>query len=635
MDRLFGAAANNATAGSSEGDKDAGATSAAVSFGPLRKRPPKRRRPKRTAPSAPANGTVRLPPESFADDSAFEIQPYYYEPSPAKKKTGVSSRTTATKEETAPLPPPRSVLSLLMERELYGARKTLRSRVSSSNSSLRRGFRVYTGKRKRTIKFTELGTSADTAVLGLDRTGSYLVALGATDTTNALALQIYGAPSPSVVGRRAPLLLTVPLEYKAASNTNTGNNGSRPNAEDYDENNNEDWLFAQPSPVQTAVRIWLSSSGSLGVCMYRDTNSTSTNQKQPVHIVVFRPPRAQMKPTMQHQSEWQSRNNEIVWKLHNVHAPSQSAQDANPSKDCNMLWQIGYYPISKTSSEGNSRLCDSVMEGPSFLFLIDEEDGYRLTWITDTGWKEQQLKNRCVQQLWNKNENETEKKRKGTVVRSTSDTHIVVSVTRTDAGWERFKNSPGRFEVLNDEGKEGSPKNTRQNDQLDISFTAFFSATALLHSILTRRPSLVQPRFDSSCAKIPNYAYHLIGLSQGGRSADILIVFSVGPIGKGCIGIYLEVCLLTSDYREKEFIRHATYDTPPSTCANLALERRLLSCRTSEHGCGSTAIKHDCISKMLPILYPDCETIDNVAVRRQRPVWSMKARDAPVEIVYG
>lgn len=626
MDTLV-SVASNAT-GSSEGDKSEGATAAAVSFEPFfqRRKPPKRRRPKRTAAAAPS--TVPRPPESFADDSAFQIQPYYYEPSPAKKKAGTASRTTATEEEADPAPP-HSVLSLLVEREMFGARNTLR----------RGGFKDYVGKRKRIIKFTELGTSADTAVLGLDRTGSYLVALGATDA-NALALKMFGVPSPSVVGRRAPLLLSVPLEYKAAATAATGTNRSRSNAEDFDDSNNDennDWLlFAQPSPVQTAVRIWLCSSGSLGIGMYRDTNNSSANQKQPVHVVLFRPPRAQTESTMQqYQSEWRTQNDEIAWKLHNVHAPSQMAQDANPSKDCNMLWQIGYYPNSKTSSEEMSGLCDSVMEGPSFLFLIDEEDGYRLTWITDSGWNEQELKHRHVEPLWSGHENGAGKKRKQPVVRSTRDTHIVVPVTRVDAGWERFNNTSGLFEVPNDEKNESGKNNILQNNHLDIAFTAFFSATALLHSILTRRPNLVQPRFDSSCARTPNYAYHFIGLSKGGRSAEILLVFSVGPIGKGCIGIFLEVDLLTSDYREQEFIRHAHYDSPPSTCANLALERRYLSSRSGECESSSIAIKNDGVSKMLPILYPDCETIDNVAVRRQKPVWCMKAHDAPVEIVYG
>jgi len=286
---------------------------------------------------------------------------------------------------------------------------------------------------------------------------------------------------------------------------------------------------------------------------------------------------------------------------------------------------------------------------PAYLFLIDEEDGFRLTWIRDTAWNERELshRNTVVARLWkdagNDGDGEMNKlgatKRKESVVRSTSNTHIVVPVSRVDAGWERCAatTTAANHESSSAVAQDNNIIPPPPGGEFSIAFTGFFSATALLHSILTRRPSLVRPRFDSSCANVPNYSYHLVGVYKGGRTAEVLILFSVGPAGRGCIGVFVTVDLFTSDYRELEFIRHSAYDTPPLSCASLALERRRLRCQPRDQsdgrfGDGGSGGR---VSSMLASLYPDCETIDNVAVRRQQPVLSMKASNAAVEIVYG
>jgi len=107
----------------------------------------------------------------------------------------------------------------------------------------------------------------------LDRTGSFLIALGPAtaapvdeqdEDDNTLALQLYGIPSPAFPVRRPSVLLSVPLEFSGIS------------SEENDENN---W-FVRPSPVQTPVRIWL--AGDLGVCMYRDTATTTAGSSSGV-----------------------------------------------------------------------------------------------------------------------------------------------------------------------------------------------------------------------------------------------------------------------------------------------------------------------------------------------------------------
>ena len=244
-----------------------------------------------------------------------------------------------------------------------------------------------------------------------------------------------------------------------------------------------------------------------------------------------------------------------------------------------------------------------------------------MTWIRAIGWNESELLHRPVARLWN------DEVTKG-IVRSTSTTHIVVPVSRDDAGWECFATNSGSAVKVDDQ-----METLEASGEFDVIFTGFFSVTALLHGILTRRPGLVHPRFDSSSAHVPNYSYHLAGVYEAGRTVEILILFSVGPAGKGCIGVWVAVDLYTSDYQEQEFIRHTAYDTPPSSCASLAFERRRLHQSNGSERRGSFASMDR--TSILATLYPDCETIDNVAVRRQQPVLSMKARDAPVEVVYG
>jgi len=169
--------------------------------------------------------------------------------------------------------PQLSLLALLTERELAGMA------VQSGTRTIRQR-----QAKQRTIKFTELGTSASTAVLGLDRTGSFLLALAAAassedeeddnNNNNALVLQMLGLPSPAALsrpGHRGPtLLLQIPLPYNTSLVDNI-------------EGEESNW-FSQPSPVQTAVRIWLADDERLGICMYRDTAAMSTGSS-PVHGV--------------------------------------------------------------------------------------------------------------------------------------------------------------------------------------------------------------------------------------------------------------------------------------------------------------------------------------------------------------
>jgi len=222
----------------------------------------RRRRPKKR----------KVAPQDDETDLFSDIRIRPIEVVDTKKPLVVGSSIQKKAPSKPRMPPPRSILSLLLDRQMLGSS----SAGKRQPASLRGRHREFSWtsralkqlSAKRTIKFTELGTSANTAVLGLDRTGSFLIALGPAtaapvdehdEDDNSLALQLYGIPSPAFPVRRPPVLLSVPLEFSAIS------------SEENDENN---W-FVRPSPVQTPVRIWL--AGDLGVCMYRDTATGSSS----------------------------------------------------------------------------------------------------------------------------------------------------------------------------------------------------------------------------------------------------------------------------------------------------------------------------------------------------------------------
>lgn len=234
----------------------------------------RRRRPKRNIGSSADAALMEEHSSSLfrflSEDTEIRIQPFEEIPEQEQEEPPPPNDNKNNNSM-----PQLSLLALLAERELAGMA------VQSGPRTIRRR-----QAKQRTIKFTELGTSASTAVLGLDRTGSFLLALAAaaassgdeeddsSNNSNALVLQMLGLPSPAALsrpGHRCPtLLLQIPLPYYTA-------------VVDSIEGEESNW-FSQPSPVQTAVRIWLADDECLGICMYRDTAAMSTGSS-PAHGV--------------------------------------------------------------------------------------------------------------------------------------------------------------------------------------------------------------------------------------------------------------------------------------------------------------------------------------------------------------
>jgi hypothetical protein len=126
----------------------------------------------------------------------------------------------------------------------------------------------------RILRFRELGTSVNDAVLGLDASASYIVVLGAHGE-NKWALRLLALPSKSeIIYRRrsigsggmefgnihgdstaAPLSMTIPLEDRRVAV--------------HDDSNNDDEVSQFWEEAQIPVRIWLCTDGRVGAALFR------------------------------------------------------------------------------------------------------------------------------------------------------------------------------------------------------------------------------------------------------------------------------------------------------------------------------------------------------------------------------
>lgn len=410
----------------------------------------------------------------------------------------------------------------------------------------------------------------------------------------------------------------------------------------------------------------------------------------------------------------------------------------NLSQDCNLLWKVAYVPSSNQSrssfieiSNTDNQSCSSInnKDTPqlllcrllkknqnSYLFAIDDGEGYRLNWI-------------CYDNLAHENDDEFIP----VLVQSFIESHSVGD-DDNDGIWHRLDNlvteipdgitdwqrcysdriTGTKFDesiICNEahKTKGGAPQ-----QKLDIAFSAYLSIIVLLQDILVRYPKLSKSHtnYNNSTTSVrheesswkrsfPDYTYELVSVTDGGRMIELLLAFSVS--GKkmklnndSCkkttatstsnhtsslklqqkVGVFLVVDVLTSQYKELKWIRNSFDDSTNGTFPSvsiLALNRRQSQVpwqnstlqMSSVHSDNNTpATRSDTVVSYtektslslsentdsdikkqqdkerlmrLPLryLYPDCETIDNWAVRKQRPVPCMKARYAPVELIYG
>jgi hypothetical protein len=466
-------------------------------------------------------------------------------------------------------------------------------------------------------KFRDLKTPALDAVLALNAQGTRLIALhyGSTETQRSsdssysqplLSLRVYGMAAKTNQQTPATLLFTLPLIRQ-------GDDCLRDRDDD-----RSFLLLNEGLDIETIaripVRIWWSLDDRLGIVMYR----TNPKPNGLATIIIF-----------------STKDCRTIWRLHNIPIPCQSRLDAYAAIDPSFLWNVNYIPYHhqvdpdpvSTASTTHAPpsdafgLCNDWIPLPAYLFLIDEGDGFRMAWIRDSGWIWNDRKRQTIQPLWSNRDDDTVG-----VVRSNETTRIVVRIPDADSEWHQCC-------PMSDASSSSSSQSA-----WNISFHAFLSTSSLLHSILSRNPHLVSPKFDASAAVLPNYFdHHIVHILHGGRCLELFLIFAVNCSGGGsdhhhktkkggCVGVFCHIDLFTQDYRTIKWIRVPHVDTPPIACGCIALTQRFKFWRDLH--------QRSPVSSNIQKIYPDAIAVHNIAVRRQKAVASISARDTPVVLSY-
>lgn len=331
----------------------------------------------------------------------------------------------------------------------------------------------------------------------------------------------------------------------------------------------------------------------------------------------------------------------------------------------NLMWETNCIPYRPCKY--SNALCSSVLHLPGFLFLNDEDDGFRLTWVILAEWKQHVNDDANVAPL------------------TPSPLSITPSrcdiITKSDeVVWEKVLTN--RYTGQPRQGSEvpscASP---------DIVFEAYLRIDALLDAVLSRRRDTFGYRENPS----PEFFYNLISI-ESGRFASLVIVFGRhAPSSESrrlsSVGVFLRVDIFTQSYEEMGWVQHSAAPEPPflrKWSNALALNRRMKAkgvgpfCSgigsdptidrlyltklyidgSNEYNVSSDASpeiwsRYVASTKTLkekkasgtpnfgpkPVsgtsLFQNCELITNDAVRSAKPVASIKCRSLQTQFVYG
>lgn len=530
----------------------------------------------------------------------------------------------------------------------------------------RRQWRPYA---HRNIPFTRLGTPAADAVLAMDRTGSSVLSLGTKDDTDhaspGLALRFYGISSPAAAsmvqyqqrrtrcvgqsekdpsarnGRSmAPLLQCVPLLHGlgnlAAQQPQSLHGGVSADQGESTAAENAIYRFqGNVSPVSTPVTILISKDWRLGVAMVRRrvfNDTTGESQAETTGTMVMFTMTRQSYETLK------------VYTCPNVEMGS-ALQDRCVQ---NLMWQVQAVPYFRSrSNQDGSRDVLQYACVPGYVVMNDEGDGFRFTWCTaDSFFDDETCRVSSVPSS-------------SPLERPVAPTHSILTRHHT-------------WEVSFCDSKSGNrlplSATAKSQEQLSIVYEAYLHIDVLLADILSKRKGFVDEH--------PDFFFSLVSLHNVGRLANLVIAFA--RTKKSCsIGVFVNIDLFTGCYEELDWVKEASTDPTAvkKWCDRLAINRRMKhvqagpysvtdkstvdwSCivkdtktidydkdddfnevvwRDFVEGKGPRNSLHRQVPKFVTLssLYPDCDVISNEALLKCEPVKSMRARDAPIQLLYG
>ena len=321
----------------------------------------------------------------------------------------------------------------------------------------------------------------------------------------------------------------------------------------------------------------------------------------------------------------------------------------------NCLWRTNIIPatVSHRLKPKGGALCDSFRKVLSaYMLFNDEDDGFRISWITTSGIMPQQ----CSIE--------------GSSCKIRPSRTDIISIPDEDV-WER--------------------KVAGNSPSLQIVFQAYLNVDALLSDILDRRKHssvFEKSPYQSACVRfMPEFCYNLVSVASDQMEVILVIVFSNREKmmhatkkvkAPSAMGIFVKLNIFDQSYDEIQWV--CQYENRPMKkwCMSLALNWRMRErgvgifcvdknnsnhlscwlCDTHEYNSeedlkddtnvllwSQYAQKRDNAEKKSKVttpkaismssLFPSADAVSNRAVLSAVPLTRMTSRHSPLEVVYG
>mmetsp|Transcript_45656 Transcript_45656/g.111200 ORF Transcript_45656/g.111200 Transcript_45656/m.111200 type:complete len:633 (+) Transcript_45656:3-1901(+) len=362
-----------------------------------------------------------------------------------------------------------------------------------------------------------------------------------------------------------------------------------------------------------------------------------------------------------------SNTNQIYYRCQNVQVVSNAGMTTR-----NLLWNVDSIPTQVSQSvsyDTASAPFASYVEAPGYLFLNDEADGFRLTWIATSSRS----------YLDKAKRHSTKEGEVGVTPNSDSSTVTVPSAADGEGEGKSERNPRTHIVTIESTWEEhsvtamsGQPiyRSSSCPTELCASIIseAYLHIDRVLALVLQTRKGTIWPPGQHHTPVLPEFCYNLISTKNNGRTAQLLIVF-LRPKGGYALGIFVDVDLFSGTYTEKNWVQDRLVKDAASMhfwCTKLTLNTRMkevcagpyaLSARESNnkdwtrlcHEVGNINPDHDddfdqnfwdgreASSRVISLasLYPCCDVVTNQALIDCCPVPSIRAKHSPIQLVYG
>ena len=422
--------------------------------------------------------------------------------------------------------------------------------------------------------------------------------------------------------------------------------------------------FSSPA-AETPVLILLTDDESMGVAFLHHSNAaawsgstggiTSQNDDSIGTIVAFETPQTSCRVRGEARLT-------CSYRLANVNFGSWGAFTTR-----NLLWPASLIPTTRHSNGAAAQASLLCYKVPSaYVFLNNEDDGFRLTYLTTCDLSSSDV-TACA-----------------STVLSNQPTRTDIAVRADVISWEkRISDSATGLPADRKRDYHGNAT------MLKVPCEIYVCVDALLSEILSKRQaSLFQdsPYQSSSVLLMPEFHYNLVSASPDSFTIVLVVVFSnkekqmhqTKRKVPSALGVYVELNTTNQTYEELRWMQHPSASDTTSMkqwCDALALNWRMRKCRVGPFCTGNRASQQlqtwvgsthevntdedmdDDINEELWMefverrnkggkisspkdisassLYRHCDVVTNRAVYNAIPVKRISCRGSPIELIYG